>query len=76
MEVADRAAEEEPADKGEDRIAEIAMQRRHGRFRDPAAKAVSHHDVIALAELFHEAVEVGEVVGIVAVAHDDIATAR
>ena len=76
MEVADRAAEEEPSDEREHRIAEIAVQRRHRRFRDPAAKAVSHHDVKALAELFDEPVEVGEVVGIVAVAHDDVATAR
>ena len=76
MEVADRAAEEQPADEREDRIAEIAVKRRHGRLRDPAAKTVSHHDVVAFAKLFDEAVEIGEVVGIVAVAHDDVAAAR
>ena len=51
MEVADGGAEEKPSDEGEDRVAEIAVQRRHGLLRDAAGEAVAHHEVVAVAEL-------------------------
>ena len=51
VEVADLAAEEQPADEGEHRVAEVAVQRRHRARLDAALEAVAHHQVGALAQL-------------------------
>ena len=75
VEVTDLAAEEQPADETEHRVAEVAVQRRHGPRLDAALKAVAHHQVGPVPELLHERHQVGEVVTVVRVAHDDAATA-
>src|SRR5262249_23678628 len=41
-----------------------------------AQEAVAHHQVVALAQPDEEVVEVGEIVAVVAIAHDDVAPAR
>ena len=76
VEVADRRPEEEPADRGEHRVAEVLVQRRHRAGLDPAAEPVAHDQVVAGAQPLDELVEVGEVVAVVGVAHDHVGAAR
>ena len=71
MEVADRAAEEQPAEPGQHGVAEIPVQRRHGAGRDAALEAVAHDEIVAFPKPLDEGVEAGEVVAVVGVAHDD-----
>src|SRR5688572_13016984 len=54
----------------------ISMKRRHRRLGDAAAEAVAHDEIKAAPELFDEGIELAEIVGIVAVAHDDVAASR
>ena len=68
--------EEEPAEEAQHRIAEIAVERRHGAGRDAAREAVAHHELVAGAQRCDEGIEIGEVVAVVGVAHDDVAAAR
>ena len=75
VEVADLAAEEQPADEAEHRVAEVLVQRRHGARRDPAPEPVAHHQVRALAQFVNERHQVGEIVAVVGVAHDDVLAA-
>ncbi len=51
------------------------MQEGHGPGRDPALEAVAHHQLGPAAKLPQHGVEPLEVIGIVGVAHDHIATA-
>ena len=50
MEVVDRDAEEQPAQVGQHRVAEVAVQRRHRARLDAAGEAVAHHQVGAVAQ--------------------------
>src|SRR6185437_14700456 len=72
VEVADLAAEEQPADEAEHRVAQVLVQRRHGPRRDPAPEPVAHHQVRALAQFVNKGHQVGEIIGIVGVAHDHV----
>jgi hypothetical protein len=76
MEVAHRTAKEEPPDAAQHRVAEVAVQQRHGARRDAAGKAVAHHQVRALAQLGEKRVERAEIVAFVGVAHDHVLPAR
>jgi hypothetical protein len=44
---------------------------RHRARRDPALEPVAHHQVRALAQLVNKGHQVGEIIGVVGVAHDD-----
>ena len=68
-------AEEQPAEKAQHRIAEIAVQRRHGAGLDAAREAIAHDQFGAVAQPRHEGVERGEIIAVVGVAHDDVAAA-
>ena len=76
VEVADRAAEEQPAHEGQHRVAEVPVEPWHRLISNAALEAVAHDEVRALAKLRDEAVELCEVIGVVAVTHDHIAAAR
>ena len=52
------------------------MEGRHRARSDPAEKAVAHDQLVALAKLLDEGHQIAEVVAIVGVAHDHVATAR
>ena len=52
------------------------MKRRHGAGRDAAGEPVAHDQVVAVAELGDEVFQLGEIVAVVAVAHDHVAAAR
>ena len=54
MEIAARAMEEQPSDRGQHRIAQIAVQRRHRTRHDAALEAVPHHQRITLPQLRDE----------------------
>ena len=62
MEVADLAAEEEPPEERQHRVPEVAVEERHRAFRDAAFEAVAHDEVVALAQLRKERVDLHEVV--------------
>ncbi len=76
MEIAGLEPEEQPADEAQHRIAEIAVQRRHGAGGDPALEPVAHDEVGAAAQARDERLERTEIVGVVRVAHDDEAAVR
>ena len=75
MEIADRPAEENPPNGGQHRIAQIAMQGRHGARRNAALEAIAHHQIITIAQSGDEGIKRAEIIGIIAIAHDDITTA-
>ena len=50
------------------------MQRGHGTGSYPAFEAVAHDQLVTFPELFHENFQSGEVVAVIGIAHDDIAT--
>ena len=52
------------------------MEGGHGARLDAAGEAVAHDEVVAAAQRVDERAEVGEVVAVVGVAHDDEAPAR
>ena len=72
VEVADGDAEEDAADGGEDGVAEVTVERRHGSGLDGAGETVAHDEVVAFVELWKEAGEVFEVVAGVGVGHEDV----
>ena len=73
VEVAERGAEEQLADAGEDRVADVAILPGHGAGLDLAGEAIAHDEVIAVAEFGDKGAEIGEVVAVVGVAHDEVA---
>lgn len=77
MEIAAGVAEEDAADGGQHRIAEIAMQgKRHGAGLDAAQEAVAHHQRVSLPQLGHKGIEIFEIITVIAIGHDDEAAAR
>ena len=54
MEIADRDIEEQAAQPGQHRVAEIAVQERHGARRDTTPEPVAHHQFRATAQLGQE----------------------
>ena len=76
MKIAAGAAEEQSADRGQHRIAQIAVQRRHCARQDPAAKAVAHDQLITGAQLLDKSVKAAEIIAVVAVAHDHVFAMR
>ena len=54
MEIPARAVEEQAADRAQHRIAQIAMQRRHGARLDAAQEPIAHDELIAVAQLLDE----------------------
>src|SRR6516165_5896475 len=75
VEVAGLAVEEQAADEGEHRVAEVAVQGGHRARGDAALEAVAHHQVRAIAQFGDERHQVAEVVAVVGVAHDHVLTA-
>ena len=51
------------------------MERRHGAGGDAAGEAVAHDELVAGAQRGDEGVEIGEIVAVVGVAHDDVLAA-
>src|SRR4029077_19194408 len=76
VEVAGRGAEEHATQCRQHRVADPAVQPRHGAGPGAAAEAVAHDQLVALAQAFYERVDGAEVVGVVRIAHDDVAPAR
>ena len=76
MEIANGAPEEEPTDCSQDGVAEIPMKERHRAGLDSALEAIAHHQIVAPSQLLHEWLEAVEVVTVVGVPHDDIASPR
>ena len=67
--------EEEVEHAGEHRVADVAVEPRHCPGVDLAAQARTHHEVGAVLERLDEARDLGEVVGLVGVAHHDVLAA-
>jgi hypothetical protein len=70
-----RSPQWKPSDEAEHRVAEIPVQRRHRPRRDTAGEPVAHHQVRALPQFVNERHQVGEVIAVVGVAHDDVLAA-
>ena len=76
MEVTDADAEEQAPDPAQDRVAQIAMERRHGPGSDPALETVAHDQIHALAQFVHKDLQTREVVAVIGIAHDGVLAAR
>ena len=76
MEIANTAAEEQPAEETQHRIAKVAVQERHRARGDAAREAVAHHQVASFAQLGDEGVQRREIVAPVRITHDDVAALR
>src|SRR6202041_2341483 len=72
VEVADGDAEEEAADKTENGVTEILVQRGHGSGFELAAEAVAHNEIVALFEFGEETGELAEVVACIGISHEDV----
>src|SRR5688572_10444245 len=62
--------EEQSSHRGQDRVAEIAVQGRHRARSDAALKSIAHHKVETLAKLDDERLQAGQVVAVVGIRHD------
>src|SRR5262249_33057774 len=60
---------------GCDRRTEKPVQFWHGARLDVSRKPAAHDEVVSLVELVNEGLDVAEVVGEIAVAHDDVVAA-
>ena len=75
MEILDQASKEQAADRGQHGVTEIAVQWRHGSRLDAAAEPVAHDEIMAIAELLQKGHQLGKVIAIVGVTHDDVLAA-
>ena len=75
VEIVAGTLEEQPADRREYRIADVTVQPWHRIRLDASGKAISHHEVVPLAQLADEGADVGEFVAVIGVAHNHEATA-
>src|SRR5207302_1875560 len=75
VEVVHGAAEQEPPDAAQERVADVAVLPRHRPAADPSREAVAHHQLVTLPELLDEGPQVAEIIALVRVAHDDVLAA-
>ena len=75
VEVADRGAEQHPADPGEHRVAEVLVQRRHRAGAMPPLKRLPITSSSPARSRSTNGSRLGEVVAVVGVAHDDVLAA-
>jgi hypothetical protein len=75
VEVADLVSEEQATNKAQYWIPKVAMERRHGTWRYPTPKSITHHEIRTSTESFKERRESREVVAVVGIAHDDVPAA-
>ena len=71
VEVTDGDAEQGAPQPRQHRVADPAVQPRHGARLDATGEPVAHHQVVAGPQALDELVERREVIGVVGVAHDD-----
>ena len=71
VEVADRDAEEQPADQRQRRVADVAVLPRHRAGAMPPWNRLPMTRSLPCAQPLDEGVQVGEVVAVVGVGHDD-----
>jgi hypothetical protein len=76
MEVRRLAAEEQSPEETQQWIADIPVMPRHRSGGDAALEAIPHHQLVAGPQRRDEGIEIGEVVAVIGVAHDDIAAKR
>lgn len=75
MKVTDTDTEEQTANPAQDRIAQIAMERRHGPGSDSALETVAHDQIHALTQLVHKDLKAGKIVAVIGIAHDGVLAA-
>lgn len=76
MGVGDAQTKEQVEQAGEDGVANITVGPRHSPWQNSALEPRAHHQVVALPQRRHQTRQVGKVVGIVRIAHDNVAAAR
>src|SRR5258706_9878182 len=69
--VADSGAKKHVEQSCEAGIADIFVAPGHGAWPNPSLKAIAHHQVVAFAPLQNESRNVGEIVAVIGVTHDD-----
>src|SRR6202020_2744438 len=76
MEVAAGAFEKQAPYSGQERIAEVFVQRRHRVRLNSAKEPISHDELGAAAQFLEERVERGKIIAVVAITHHDEGTLR
>src|SRR6185437_1185300 len=76
IEVVDGRVEDGASEQGQQRIADVAVKRRHGAFGDAAAEAVADDEIEPVGQPRDETVETAKIVAVVGIAHDDQFAAR
>ena len=72
VEIADPDAKKEAANEGQHRVAQVAVQERHGPFFDASFESIAHHQVITLPQFTDKRHEVQKIVTVVRIAHDNV----
>ena len=72
MKIPTGAPEEQTADRAQNRISQIAVQRRHPPRSNSSEKSISHHELISIPQLIDEPVETAEIVAVVGITHDHV----
>src|ERR1035437_1351979 len=76
MEISHSRAKENFSDGGEYGVPDVTVLPRHRPRPNAALKAVSHHHVIPRTQLLNKGIETLEVIAVICVAHDAVATVR
>src|SRR5438067_8185122 len=76
MEVTNPDAEEEAADRGQDRVADKPMTPAHRALVDPTTESVAHHEVRPLPKFRDKRPDRREVITVIGGAHHDVLVAR
>jgi hypothetical protein len=76
MKIACWSPKESPPDRGQYRITQVSMQRRHRTWLDTSSEAIANDEVTPTAKLVYERADVLEIIAIIRVRHDDEFTAR
>jgi|GEM_PF-2090456 len=71
MEITNRHPKEKSPDKAEHWITQIFVQKGHGAGLNATAKTISHYQLIALAQRINKCIQLGKVIAVIRIAHDD-----
>jgi len=64
VEITHGALEKQSSNPGENRIAQVTVQRRHGAWQNSAPKPVPHYQVVSFPQLVDEQVGLREIVAV------------
>src|SRR5215831_21339959 len=76
MEISDARTEEQPPTQTEHWVSQIAVEEWHCAGSNSPPKSIAHDEVIPFAEFGHEVLEIQQIIAVIGVAHNHIASSR